>query len=123
LAEKLPTRKERVIAALLEESSIAKAAERCGLSERTVRRWLQRDDFRQAFDQAKRTIMESTVARLTATSEKAVGALAKNVECGNPGTEVKAANVILSQVARLAELEDLQHRVEVLEGLLSEKQP
>jgi hypothetical protein len=110
-----------VIAALLEESSIAKAAERCGLSERTLRRWLQRDDFRESFNQAKRTIMESTVARLTAASGKAADALAKNVECGNPGVEIRAADILLNQISRLGELQDLQHRVEVLEGLLSEK--
>jgi transposase-like protein len=49
--------REAAILALLTERSIQLAAERCGVNERTLRRWLTEDmDFRTEYDTARRAV-------------------------------------------------------------------
>lgn len=67
--------RERAIAALLSERSLAAAAKRAGVGERTIRRWLTDDmDFRADLVQARRAIFEAGVERAQAlTVMRAVG--------------------------------------------------
>jgi phage antirepressor YoqD-like protein len=119
---KLTRKAEQAIAALLEHPTIAEAAKACGVSERSLWRWLQREDFRLRFRAAQREVVESAVRELQAANVKAVKTLVRNLDCGQPFAENAAAQAILTHTYKAIELLDLQGRVEMLEKALPPQQ-
>ena len=108
-------KEEAAIAALLAEPTIAGAAVKAGVSERTLVRWLQEPAFKTQYRAARRSLVESAVARLQQAASDAVDALSRNLSCGTPAVEVGAAKAILDQAIKGVELVDLVERVEQLE--------
>jgi len=103
------------IASLLTEPTIATAATKAGVSESTLLRWLQEPGFKAQFRAARRSVVESAVARLQQAATQAVDALTRNLTCGTPAVEVGAARSVLDQAIKAVELVDLAERVEALE--------
>ena len=64
---------------------------------------------------ARRQIVEGAISKIQQTMILAVLALNRNLTCGNPGTEVRAAQVILEHSTKAVELWDLEQRVEELQ--------
>ena len=118
--EKLSRRQEAAVSALLGEATISAAAERAGLGEATLRRWLRRPDFQSAYRAARRAVVEAAIGRLQQASGRAVACLCKNLECGNAGVEVRAALGILDQALQAVELMDLEQRLAMLECRVAE---
>ena len=57
---KLEAVRDRAVLALLSEKTITKAATRCGVNERTLRRWLaDDDDFKAAHAEARQTMFQT----------------------------------------------------------------
>ena len=109
---------EAAISALLSEPTVALAAVRAGVSEASLHRWLRLPEFESAYREARRNVLGQAVARLQQGSGKAVDALIRNLECGTPSAEIRAALGMLDHAQRSVELEDLGARVEELEHLL-----
>src|SRR5688500_9959111 len=93
--EKLSRKKEFAILALLQEPTLQQAAERCGLSAATLWRWLQNPEFQQACRSARREAFHTALARLSQLSNEAVLTLHRNLTCGMPATQIRAAVAIL----------------------------
>jgi transposase len=53
MTAKLNLKQQRAIQALLSEPSIRQAAERAAVGEKSIRRWLQRPDFKEAYQRAR----------------------------------------------------------------------
>ena len=113
--EKLERRQEQAIAALLAHPTIPAAATACGVGEATLWRWLQQPDFRAAYREARRQVVEVAIAGLQQATGEAAEALRRNLTCGQPGAEIRAALGILGQAIKGAELLDLAERVAALE--------
>ena len=113
--EKLPRKEEQAIAALLAHPTLPEAAAACSTSEATLRRWLQQPAFRAAYREARRQVLEVAVAGLQQAASEAAEALRRNLTCGQPGAEIRAAVAILDQAIKGGELLDLQERVATLE--------
>jgi hypothetical protein len=101
---------------LLTQPTIEAAAAEAGVAYRTLKGWLARPDFQQAYRQARHQLLERTVARLLALCGQAVETLGRNLTCGRPTAENRAALAILEQATRGVELLDLAARVEALEA-------
>jgi hypothetical protein len=71
----LNTNQRRAIVALMTESTIEKAAERAGLGERTIYRYLADDVFKSELSKRQDEILAATAAALANLSEQAVGSL------------------------------------------------
>jgi hypothetical protein len=82
---KLERQQEQAIAALLTEKTHAEAAARVGIAPATLQRWLLLPEFRSAYREARRQVVEAAVGRLQAASAKAVDALERNLTCGRAG--------------------------------------
>ena len=108
---------EVVIAALLNEPTVQKAAEKCKLSERQIFERMKQPSFRQEYNRAKRQILESATnalqARLTAATETTIEIM-QNKE-NSPQTRLNAANLIFNQCQKLTETIDILDRIETLE--------
>ncbi len=87
--------KEKALTALLESASITEAAQKCELSEKTLRRYLEDADFSKEFRAARRVIFEQNIVRLQSLHAGAVDTLERNLNCENPSVEVRAAQIII----------------------------
>jgi len=112
---KLGRKQESAIAALLTERTHADAAAKAGISEATLARWLRVPAFIVAYRAARLRVVEAAIARLQRATGAAVRALTRNLRCGFPSAEIRAADLILAWAARGVELIDLAERVAALE--------
>lgn len=64
--------------------------------------------------------MDAVVGRLQQAGGAAVDALVRNLTCGKPAAEIRAAVAVLDHAGRGLELGDLLERVEELEQLLDQ---
>jgi hypothetical protein len=121
MGSKIKTRTDAAIRALLESETLADAAHQCGVSDRTLRRWMDRDDFRAAFREASQRSYDAAVGRLKALAVRAVATLARALEGNATGVQVRAALGIFDVIARAdmdmlrAALDDLFGRIDKLE--------
>ena len=115
--EKKSRKEEAAISALLTETGIAAAAKKAGISESTLRRWLQDRDFAERCRLARRQVLEQATARLQSASLDAVNALQAIVSNLNapPSTRVLAARTILDMAYRAVEVGDLSERLQNVE--------
>lgn len=120
--QKLSRHGERVLAALLAHATVAEAAKASGVSERSIFRWLQREDFHARYASAKRAVVDEAVSDLKAATSAAVATLRRNLTCGNAFAENTAAQAILTQVFKAIEQEELQERIARLEKALEQKE-
>lgn len=109
-------REDQAIAALLTEPTIAAAALKACVSEATLYRWLRDASFQERYRAAKRLVLEQAVAQLQQAAGDAVGALARNLTCGVPASEIAAARAILDHAFRGLELFDLADEVRRLKA-------
>ncbi len=112
---KLPRKMEVALAALLTEPTIAGAATKSGLGERTLRVWLKTPMFAAAFKDRCRAVLDATTSALSAATADAVQTLRRNLTCGNAAAEIRAAAAILDHAYKAAELLDVAKRLEELE--------
>jgi hypothetical protein len=108
--------KEKSLAALLESATITEAAKKCGLSEKTLRRYLENAEFQKEFRAARRVIFEQNIVRLQSLHAGAVDALERNLNCENPSVEVRAAQIIIEGNRKDFETTDILLRLEGLEN-------
>src|ERR1700681_872595 len=74
-AKSAPAR-ERAILALLSERTIGRAAARCGVGERTLRRWLTEDDkFKAEYETVRSAMFQVGMSRIQALAGRAVETL------------------------------------------------
>lgn len=111
-------KRELAIATLLTSSTHAAAAEACGISIRTLQRWLKEDTFAEAYRQAKSDLVSGATMRLRSSALKAVEALVEiSADKANlPAARVSASRAILEFTFAAHELEDLGTRLEKLEA-------
>ena len=111
-------KQDRVIIALLTEPTVEAAARAVDIAPATIWRWAQQSDFKARLRAARRAVVEGAIGRLQQAATAAVDTLQRNLTCGTPSVEVRAATVILDQAVKAVELFDLVERVEQLEARL-----
>ncbi len=114
--EKLTRRKEQAIAALLTEPTLEMAAKRVGVSDVTLWRWLRDSEFQAAFSEARHRVVEAAIGKLQQVAAEAVACLQRNLTSGQPATEVRAADAILSHVLKTLDRLELEQRLRHLEA-------
>jgi hypothetical protein len=114
---------ERAVANLLDKATGLEAAKATGITDRTLRTWLRDPAFLALYRQARREVVEGAITRLQQTTISAVLTLHRNLSCGNPGVEVRAAGLILDHALQALEVGDVLTRLEALEGQLADRAP
>jgi hypothetical protein len=102
---------------------LTEAAAVCGISERTIRRWLQNKAFLERYNREQETLLKSVVDRLKTESIGAVAVLSAVARSKKSpaGARVSAAARILGFRFRSAETQDLEERIAELEQLARNK--
>lgn len=121
--EKQSRKQDIAVLALLTEKTHKEAAEKAGISESTLWRWLQEDKFQEKYQQAKREAVSHVTARLRQSMTIAVDTLidmAKNKK--TPAmARASAARTLLEYGFKAHETEDLQKRFERIEEQFKEQ--
>src|SRR5215813_95705 len=95
--EKLNRKQEQAIAALLSYPTIGEAARATGISESTLLRWLQQEEFQTHYRDARREAIGQAIANLQKASSEAVKTLQdvmKDTTAPAPA-RVSAAKIVL----------------------------
>ncbi len=108
--------KEKALNALLESASIIDAAKKCGLNEKTLRRYLEDVEFQKEFRAARRVVFEQNIFKLQSLHNQAVDTLERNLNCENPSVEVRASQIIIEGNRKDFETLDVLSRLETLEN-------
>ncbi len=112
----MKTNQENALNALLASASVTDAAKKCGLSEKTLRRYLVDANFQKEFRAARRGVFEQNIIRLQSLHAGAVDTLERNLNCENPSVEVRAAQIIIEGNRKDFETLDILERLETLEN-------
>lgn len=115
-------KQEKAIAALLTEPTIQLAADKAGVGETTLYRWMKEESFDKAFKEARKSALSQTISRLQQTTTDAVNTLKSVMENEESpaSSRVTAAKTVLEMAFKAYELEDLAAKVEEMEQYIQE---
>lgn len=108
------------MAALLTSSTQAEAADKAGLSERTIRSYLSDPGFAAEYAQRRQELLTAATAQLQQSLAAAVAALRSVVEAdgSSDSARISAGRVLLEYGLRYSELNDLYQRLSTVEAAL-----
>lgn len=120
----LNIRQDRFLKALLQCASVDQACKEAGINRTTGYKYLKDATFLAEYRKIRRESMQQVTARLQRASEEAVNVLREimNDQDATPNARVQAAKNTLDIAYRSLELDDIQERIEELEGRLSNDQ-
>jgi len=113
--QKFTRKMHHAVSALLQSPTVEAAAGLCGVSESTLSRWIKRSDFQDVYTQARRELVQRSLSSLQTALVEALDALKRNLACGLPAIEVRAASALLDQSLRATELLGIEARLDALE--------
>jgi hypothetical protein len=115
--EKLGTKKEAAILALLSSRGVEEAARTAKVPLRTLYRWLRESEFDGAYRRAKRTAFGQAVARLQQGSSAAASTMLKiMLDTSLPAsTRLRASEYVFSHAKSAIEMEEIEARLTALE--------
>ena len=112
----------KALNALLSTTSIPAAAQQCGLSVATVKRYLTDATFSRIYREQRMLILQETVAGITRLGTDAISAFEDALEGGDLNERLRAARFVLDMIYKGVELErrirdqeELERRLEALE--------
>lgn len=116
--QKLSPKKARAVIALLVNRTMAEAAQAVGIAESTLWRWMQDQDFQQAYREAKRQVVQQATAQMQANMSEAIQTLrhVMNDSEASASARVSAAKAMIEIGLKAVEIEDLEFRITILEG-------
>jgi len=110
------TRKSKAIEALGFGLSVIDASEKADVSRKTVYRWLDDDDFKNAVLERQTETLERVSKRLSALALQGLETLSELMESENETIRLRASSSVLSRFTEILELLRLEKRLEVLEA-------
>ena len=112
-------RERAILALLLSERSLGAAAQRAGVGERSIRRWIAHDaEFQSELSMARRATFQAGVERVQALMGYAVNVLEDLLaETKHPAARLGAARMVIELALNRNDAEVLLSRVEELERL------
>ena len=115
--EKYDAKKDEAIQALLSHTSIPEAAKTVGVGDKTLWRWLQREDFQIELKTARRELVQHASTQLQTSMIEAVTTLrtVMNSSDSPASVRVSAARAVLDMAYNSIETEDLGERLAALE--------
>jgi hypothetical protein len=103
--------------ALVNTATVADAAKSVGMSERSAYRHMADPAFAARWQEMRSHRLAAALKELQDGAGEAVLCLRRNLTCGSPAAEIRAAAAILDFGMRATELLDLTARVEALEEM------
>lgn len=109
--------RERAVLALLSEATVGAAARRCGVNEKTLRRWVAEDHaFQRELATARKAMYEAGMARVQALAGEAVSTLVTLMgRASPPAVRLGAARTVTELAMHLYQSEVVTARLDEIE--------
>ena len=110
--------RERAIVALLADTTIERAAARCGINERTLRRWLTEDPiFQSEYAAARRATFTLGMSGVQSLTSRAVNVLGELLEAKNsPSVRLGAVRTVIEIGTHQYDAETILRRLDEIEA-------
>lgn len=118
----LSRRHEGVIVALIANPKIKDAAQAAGVSESTIWRLMQREDFQRRYREAQETALDGALGSLQGAATQAIQTLVRNLDGKSETAQVQAAKVILDFTLKAREQFGYAARLKQLEEALKARE-
>jgi hypothetical protein len=113
-------RYQRAIDELIKSGSRKEAADRAGVSVGTIDRWHKEREFQIMLAKAQSEATKSITAQVWNALNDATRTLQRNLNCGTPSSEIRAASAMFDIALRLRDALDVNDRLATLEEALSD---
>jgi len=115
----LTNRQEKAIILLLQNKNLDEVAKTLRVSRSTIYKWLERQDFKEKFAEARQQVFNESLEELKTLTKEAIATLEDILKNGTKETSrVTASKTVLELALRLKEVEELEKRVEELEKIV-----
>lgn len=121
MAAKANKRTDLLILAMAEGLSIADAAERAGVSERTAHRRLAEPDVQARLEKLRDEMFSRATRHLSGLSLRAARKLGELIDEPDRTVALRAIKVILETGCRLREMVSIEERIAALEAAAAER--
>ena len=113
--------REAAVTALVAQPSIKRAAEECGIAEKTLHAWLKEEAFAARVREAQQELTRQATGRIMQSIGRSVEVLEDIMqdEENNASPRVAAARTLLDYAFKVYELQTVQQRLEELERRLN----
>ncbi len=122
----LSLRQQAVLPVMVNSPSLAEGARLSGVSERTLRRWLEEDDFRGELARRRQESADLACQALQGVLLRSVSVLAESLEDSDKAIRLRAARYAMSFAARIRQaerpsedVENLRKEIDELEQVVS----
>lgn len=88
-------REQALLAAVLSQPTLTRAAAAVGVNEKTIRRAMKRPEFSKKVAEARKAAIVSAVGSLGGLAGEAYDAIRRALTCGVPALELKAGLAVL----------------------------
>ena len=112
-------RYQRAIDELIKSGSRKEAADRAGVSLGTIDRWHNAQEFQIMLAKAQSEATRTVTAQVWNALNEATHTLQRNLNCGTPASEIRAASAMFDIALRLRDALDVNDRLATLEEALS----
>ncbi len=106
---------EKAIPVLLVSRTLSDAADKCGIPEHTLRRWLKEPEFRDAYSDACARILDATIHQIQESLSAALTTLVKDLASTDFEQRFRAACKLLEVGIQGITLGHLGRRIRALE--------
>ena len=114
----LSRRQVQALPYLVSAPTLAEAARRAQITDRTLRRWLHDDEFRQEFERLRRAANEISRAEISGLSLKAALVVGEALDDPNSSIRLRAALAALALSQKANEIADLQQQLDQIANSL-----
>lgn len=113
--------REAAVAALITQPSIKRAAEECGIAEKTLHAWLNEEDFASRVKAAQEEVTKLAIGRTLLSIGRSIETLEDIMADStiNASPRVAAARTLLDYAFKVYELQTVQQRLDALERRLN----
>lgn len=113
---------EKIIAALISNTTVRAAANECGVSETQIYKRLRDDEFLKKYDRVRMDLLQHATANAQGTIGQAIEKIKEIMNDSETSRQVQlnAADALLRNTYRMTEQADILQRLEKLEQLADE---
>jgi len=104
------------------EPSIEGAAQKIGVTRKTIYAWLKQESFRRALEEMRMDFIESGFRTMKLAAKQAADKIVKHLDCADEKISLRAAEDIIEFAKEFISLEDHERRIKELEERLEQAQ-
>jgi len=118
----LSARQRLALPVIAAEPTIDGAAEKIGVTQKTVYEWLKQDAFKRALEDARKDYVESGFRTLRLAARRAAEKIVRHLDCTDEKVSLRAAEDVIEFAKEFINLEDHERRIKELEERLKQAQ-